>query len=398
VVLIGGLNPNNTYYLLTDALGSVVSAINWSAGGASVQGNQLFGPYGKGRYYVGNLTTARGFTGHYNDGLTGLDSFNARYDDPVVGVFLSPDSVQGNASGMNPYGYVGGNPETQTDPSGRAYDWEQGGAGGGGDGGDGAGAGVGGEDDSFTDASTSAIESTGNGFEPAIKVDWQMPEEQVWEENGQTYVTTFDANGNEISIHPVTAPDDLEGVDHGYVNAGETPQDRVEEPNGIDPTSPTHSNVDSPSSETPSAGGAGHEPPGGNRPPVADEPPAEGPGHWEQVNEHMPQRAAQYQAQIVNQPPGQVYVVDGVKFDGYSEGILLEAKGPGYNRFLDANGNFQEWWRGIDSLRNQAENQQRVAGGLPIEWHIAEQEAYNAISRLLQEFNGIQVIYTPMIP
>ncbi len=152
-----------------------------------------------------------------------------------MGVFLSPDSVQGNAVGMNPYGYVGGNPETETDPSGRAYDWEQGGTGGGGDGADGAGAGVGGEDDSFTDASTSAIVSTGNGFEPAIQVDWSTPEEQVWEENGQTYVTTFDANGNEISINPVTAPDDLEGVDHGYVNAGETPQDRVEEPNGVRP-------------------------------------------------------------------------------------------------------------------------------------------------------------------
>ncbi|HZU69774.1 MAG TPA: hypothetical protein VFA09_21055 [Ktedonobacteraceae bacterium] len=48
--LIGDLTPNNTYYLLTDALGSVLSEITWPAGGASVQGNQLFGPYGKGRY------------------------------------------------------------------------------------------------------------------------------------------------------------------------------------------------------------------------------------------------------------------------------------------------------------------------------------------------------------
>ncbi len=123
--LIGDLNPNSTYFLLTDALGSVVSTINWSAGGASVQGNQLFGPYGNGRYYAGNLTTTKGFTGQYNDGLTGLDYFHARYYDPVAGVFLAPDVVQGNAGGMNSYGYVGGNPETSADPSGQKVISEQ---------------------------------------------------------------------------------------------------------------------------------------------------------------------------------------------------------------------------------------------------------------------------------
>ncbi len=39
----------------------------------------------------------------------------------MVGVFLSADPVQGNLAGMNPYGYVGGNPETYTDPSGQMY-------------------------------------------------------------------------------------------------------------------------------------------------------------------------------------------------------------------------------------------------------------------------------------
>ena len=35
-------------------------------------------------------------------------------------VFLSADTLQGNAQGMNPYAYVDGNPETRTDPSGQA--------------------------------------------------------------------------------------------------------------------------------------------------------------------------------------------------------------------------------------------------------------------------------------
>ena len=50
--------------------------------------------------------------------LTQLDYYNARYYDPFVGVFLSADTKQGNLQGVSPYAYVGGNPETQSDPSG----------------------------------------------------------------------------------------------------------------------------------------------------------------------------------------------------------------------------------------------------------------------------------------
>jgi len=50
-----------------------------------------------------------------------LDYYNARYYDPVIGEFLTADVKQGNASGMDPYGYVGGNPETNTDPTGEYF-------------------------------------------------------------------------------------------------------------------------------------------------------------------------------------------------------------------------------------------------------------------------------------
>ena len=63
--------------------------------------------------------TDKGYTGQYNDALTGLDYYNVRYYDPTVGVFLSADTVQGNMQGMNPYAYVGGNPEINTDPTGK---------------------------------------------------------------------------------------------------------------------------------------------------------------------------------------------------------------------------------------------------------------------------------------
>ncbi len=65
------------------------------------------------------MDTSKGFTGQYNDTVTGLDDYRSRYYDPVSGVFLAADSVAGNVAGMNPYGYVGGNPETWTDPSGQ---------------------------------------------------------------------------------------------------------------------------------------------------------------------------------------------------------------------------------------------------------------------------------------
>src|SRR5712692_8039002 len=116
--LLGSLDSNGTKFYLTDAQGSLVSSFTNAAGGATMKSNQLFGPYGNNRYSAGSLNTAKGFIGQYNDG-TGLDYFNARYYDPMVGVFLSADTVEGNPQGMNPYAYVNGNPETHSDPSGR---------------------------------------------------------------------------------------------------------------------------------------------------------------------------------------------------------------------------------------------------------------------------------------
>ncbi len=117
--LIGSLDANGTTFYLTDALGSLLASFSNTANSASLKSNQLFSPYGTARYTSGTLNTAKGFTGQYNDTLTGLDYFNARYYDPVVGVFLSADKAQGNLQGMNPYAYVQGNPETYGDPTGR---------------------------------------------------------------------------------------------------------------------------------------------------------------------------------------------------------------------------------------------------------------------------------------
>jgi RHS repeat-associated protein len=117
--LIGESTGTTTNIFLTDGLGSVITAISATAGSASVQGNQAYGPYGNTRYQAGSMGTAKGFTGQYQD-ATGLDYYGARYYDPVVGRFLSADIVEGNAVGMDPYAYVGENPETDMDPTGHS--------------------------------------------------------------------------------------------------------------------------------------------------------------------------------------------------------------------------------------------------------------------------------------
>src|SRR5579875_801650 len=113
-----GTSTKTTTFLLTDLLGSVVASFSNTAGSAAVQGNRAYSPYGAPLYQQGSVGTSKGFTGQYADSTSGLDYDNARYYDPLVGQFVSADSVQGNLVGMDPYAYVGGNPETWMDPTG----------------------------------------------------------------------------------------------------------------------------------------------------------------------------------------------------------------------------------------------------------------------------------------
>ncbi|HEY7343326.1 MAG TPA: RHS repeat-associated core domain-containing protein [Ktedonobacterales bacterium] len=99
-------------YLASDGLGSVSEALNQTG---TATGSTLYGPYGSVRYSTGTLPTSKGFTGQYADANTGLDYYGARYYDPSLGQFTSADTV---TDGLNRYGYVKGNPETATDPSG----------------------------------------------------------------------------------------------------------------------------------------------------------------------------------------------------------------------------------------------------------------------------------------
>ncbi|MEO6891177.1 MAG: RHS repeat-associated core domain-containing protein, partial [Ktedonobacteraceae bacterium] len=118
--LIGEQEAGVTIFLLTDELGSVLTSISAAAGSAAVTSNQVYSPYGAQRYRKGAVPTDKGFTGQYLD-ASGLNYDHARYYDAVVGRFVSADIKQGNAQGMDPYSYVGNNPETKNDPTGEYF-------------------------------------------------------------------------------------------------------------------------------------------------------------------------------------------------------------------------------------------------------------------------------------
>jgi len=136
---------------------------------------------------------------------------------------------------------------------------------------------------------------------------------------------------------------------------------------------------------------------GGKAPPAQPQ----GPGQWSPVKESMSRRAARYQEQISGRPMGESYIVRGVRFDGFKDGVLLEAKGLGYANKFTAQMSPKKWFtKGAEGLRDQAVRQSLAANGVPIRWHVAEAKAADAIRAILKkaEVYGIDVIHTPVLP
>jgi hypothetical protein len=91
-----------------------------------------------------------------------------------------------------------------------------------------------------------------------------------------------------------------------------------------------------------------------------------------------------------------------VKFDGFKDGVLLEAKGPGYANKFNADHSPKPWFRnsGARQLIDQARRQFIAAKGAPIRWHVAEERAARALRKLLDGagYGDIEVIYTRALP
>jgi RHS repeat-associated protein len=102
-----------TYYLGGDAQGSV----SWMVNAATLAVTRTrYYPYGQVRGTANAMPTDHGFVGQIEDDTTGLNYLNARYQDPLTGVFLSVDPLVAKTG--EPYIYGGGNPSTLADPTG----------------------------------------------------------------------------------------------------------------------------------------------------------------------------------------------------------------------------------------------------------------------------------------
>jgi len=115
----------------------------------------------------------------------------------------------------------------------------------------------------------------------------------------------------------------------------------------------------------------------------------------------MSPEARAYQEQITGHRSSESYVVEGVRFDGYKNGKLLEAKGQGYEDFMAVEGGFQAWFAsGEAALMKQAERQFRAAeaSGVQVAWHVAEKRFADLLSKRFKgrQWNKIlQVVHTP---
>ena len=109
---------SDLYHLHGDHLGST-SLTTDSARAATA--SRAYYAYGAERNSSGDLQTDRTFTGQKSD-ATGLMYYNARYYDPAVGTFISPDTIipdPGLVVDYNRFLYARGNPLKFTDPSGQ---------------------------------------------------------------------------------------------------------------------------------------------------------------------------------------------------------------------------------------------------------------------------------------
>jgi len=106
-------------FLVSDHLGSTAVSYDPAAGDIS---RQYYYPWGNLRGSSDpTVDTDIGYTGQHLDTSTDLMYYNARYYDPTIGRFISPDTIvpdPTNPQDLNRYSYVRNNPIRYSDPTG----------------------------------------------------------------------------------------------------------------------------------------------------------------------------------------------------------------------------------------------------------------------------------------
>jgi RHS repeat-associated protein len=114
-------NPEKKVFYHNDYLGGVNVITDES--GARVQLTE-YDPWGKVSRSEGNVDPENRFTGQKLDPESGLYYYGARYYDPDLGRFISPDSIVpavGDPQSHNRYSYARNNPVKYTDPTGHSF-------------------------------------------------------------------------------------------------------------------------------------------------------------------------------------------------------------------------------------------------------------------------------------
>lgn len=130
-----GMNYNGTeYYYRKNILGDVIEIYNnlgnlqcryvYDAWGNHKVYNAIGSEIGAEVLNIGNVNSIR-YRGYYWDKEFGLYYLQSRYYDPMLGRFISADSVEylqpDSVSGLNLYAYCGNNPVMYTDPTGCSW-------------------------------------------------------------------------------------------------------------------------------------------------------------------------------------------------------------------------------------------------------------------------------------
>jgi RHS repeat-associated protein len=114
-------NDGSINYLLGDHLGSVSTVVDASG---EIVSQSRYLPFGELLWEDGTSPTDYTYTGQRSLSEIGLMDYNARFNDPMLGRFTSPDSIvpePGSVIGYNRYAYVNNNPVIYNDPSGHCY-------------------------------------------------------------------------------------------------------------------------------------------------------------------------------------------------------------------------------------------------------------------------------------